>query len=46
MRKDRTPRQKRNRRAVVILGLVVLPFARWYVGFPLGLNAYYSCSTP
>ena len=25
-----------------ILGLVVLPFALWYVGFPLGLKAYYS----
>ena len=42
MRKDRTPQQKRNRRAVAILGLVVLPFALWYVGFPLGLRAYYS----
>jgi hypothetical protein len=42
MRKDRTVTQKRNRRAVAILGLVVLPFALWYVGFPLGLKAYYS----
>jgi hypothetical protein len=42
MRKDRTVRQKRNRRAVAILGLVVLPFALWYVGFPQGLKAYYS----